>query len=311
MHRVNHEPRRFYDGGVPPRDGAPAQPPAPGREPQIVLERHTDDGPERFSLERRLAYLDRHLGELLVPADDSFRTDLTSTPRLFTWLVPTTGAHLPAALLHDGLVQDDGSAGLSYASTEGHDIDRVSADRVFRDAMADTGTGVVRRWIVWAAVTFASFFVGARTPWSPVLRWRYRLAAAASVSLVVWLGWSATADLFDVEWPLAPQVPWMPEGPFLAELFSGLAGALVIPFVLALTWGRFWRAGAICLVVLAVLLHVTVALAAITLVYQAAEWVAARLPGGTTQPGGKDHSTRWEGPLNAGSRWPGRPRRSG
>ena len=33
-------------------------------------------------------------------------TDLTSVPWLFTWLVPKTGAHLPAALLHDGLVGD-------------------------------------------------------------------------------------------------------------------------------------------------------------------------------------------------------------
>ncbi len=61
--------------------------------------------------------------------------------------MPRTGAHLPAALVHDALVgqRDDGAA--SYVSTQGHVVDRVEADRVFRDAMADTGTGVVRRWL--------------------------------------------------------------------------------------------------------------------------------------------------------------------
>ena len=95
------------------------EPPDPGSDPRIVLERHSEEGVETFALERRLAYRDRHLGELLVPADAGFRTDLTSVPALFTWLVPKTGAHLPAALLHDALVagRDDPA---SYVSTEGH-----------------------------------------------------------------------------------------------------------------------------------------------------------------------------------------------
>ena len=43
-------------------------------------------------MERRIAYRDRQLGELLVPrATATFRTDLTSVPALFTWLVPKTG----------------------------------------------------------------------------------------------------------------------------------------------------------------------------------------------------------------------------
>ena len=76
--------------------------------------------------------------------------------------MPKTGAHLPAALVHDALVAGGGEP--SYDSTEGHVIDRVQADRVFRDAMADTGTGVVRRWIVWSAVTAATIFVRGGLP---------------------------------------------------------------------------------------------------------------------------------------------------
>ena len=101
--QVAVEPRRFYDGGTLPTAAGPGEPPDPGSDPRIVLERHSEEGVETFALERRLAYRDRHLGELLVPADAGFRTDLTSVPALFTWLVPKTGAHLPAALLHDAL----------------------------------------------------------------------------------------------------------------------------------------------------------------------------------------------------------------
>ena len=39
-------------------------------------ERHTESGAELFSLDRRIAYRDRRLGEILVPADADFRTDL-------------------------------------------------------------------------------------------------------------------------------------------------------------------------------------------------------------------------------------------
>jgi len=96
--RVQQQVRRFYDGGTFD------SPPDPGHDPRIVPERLTEDDAGTFALERRIGYADRELGELLVPAGHEFRTDLTSVPWLFTWLVPKTGAHLPAALLHDGLV---------------------------------------------------------------------------------------------------------------------------------------------------------------------------------------------------------------
>ena len=89
---------------------------------------------------------------------------------------------LAAALLHDALVagRDDPT---SYVSTAGHEVDRVEADRIFRDAMADTGTGVIRRWIVWTAVTVATIFVGRAVPWTPAKHWSYRVAAAVTIVL--------------------------------------------------------------------------------------------------------------------------------
>jgi hypothetical protein len=278
--QVRPQPRRFYDGGLLPVGDRVGLPPDRAHDPRIVLERHLESGLEVFSLERRIAYDDRHLGEILVPATTGFRTDLTSTPALFTWLVPKTGAHLPAALVHDALVAGGGEP--SYDSTEGHTIDRVEADRVFRDAMADTGTGVVRRWIVWTAVTAATVFVPGGLPrspaWSPAVRWAHRLGVGASIALVAYLGYSATADLLDQSWPLALQVPWMDERAWWWELLGGLAGAVAVPLLLSVLWGRFRMAGAIAGVMLAVLLHVTAGLAVILLGYQVAERLAARSP---------------------------------
>ncbi len=82
--RVTQQFHRFYDGG------APGEPADRGSPPRIVLERHDESGVENFSLTRTLGYDDRELGELLVPARTDFRTDLTSVPWLFTWLVPRT-----------------------------------------------------------------------------------------------------------------------------------------------------------------------------------------------------------------------------
>lgn len=276
--QLHGQVRRFYDGGLPARGSEPAVPPDPGRAPRIVLERYTDAGLESFAMGRRIAYDDRHLGELLVPADpDAFRTDLTSVPAILTWLVPKTGAHLPAALLHDGLVQGPEGAA-SYVSTRGHRVDRVEGDRVFRDAMADTGTGVVRRWIVWSAVTVATLVLGRGVPWSTARTWRYRAAVALTVSVVVVVGAIAVADLVDARGPLTGGLPWMGDRSWQVELVGGLAGAVTVPLLLSLAWGRFRTAGAVFGVLLAVLLPVTSAVAVVAGAAWLAERVATRWP---------------------------------
>ena len=265
--RVDPEARRFYDGGV-----LGGEPPDPSADPRVVLVRHTETGVERWSLERRIGYRDRELGELLVPADPAFRTDLTSVPWLFTWLVPKTGAHLPAALLHDALVGGPGDPA-SYTSTEGHEVARDQADRVFRDAMADTGTGVIRRWMVWAAVTLATIKAGSAR-WTRGRTLHYRLAAGLTVLAVVTLGTLATFDLFDH----GVALPWMGHRAWWAELFGGLVGAIALPFLLALTWGRLRLAGVITGVGVALLLHVTVVLLLLTALYQGLEVLVRRAP---------------------------------
>lgn len=270
---VRAEPLRFFDGG------ALGEPAHRDRPPRIVLERRDDGRREVFTMLRRVGYADRHLGDLVVPADaGTFTTDLTSVPSVFAWLVPRTGRHLPAALVHDALVADPGEP--AYLTGEGRPVDRVEADRVFRDAMADTGTGVVRRWLAWSAVTLATLVVAPRAqqPWGVAMGWWRRGVAVGSLLVVAWLGWCASWDLLDRSAPLAVPVPWMPEAGLAAELAHGAAGAVVLPLLLGLLWGRFRVAGAVLGIGLALLLHVTVLVGALTLAYRGAEVVATRAP---------------------------------
>ena len=133
-------------------------------------------------------------------------------------------------------------------------------------------------FMIWSAVTTATILVKGGLPWSPLLNWLHRLGAAASIVVIVYLGYCATGDLVDLDWPLAVQLPWMGERVWWLELLGGLSGAIVVPLALSLLWGRFLRAGVIGCVTLAVLLHVTLGLVAISLTYLAMERLAKKAP---------------------------------
>jgi len=223
----------------------------------IILQRLVEADGEAFRLVRPIAYADAEVGGIVVPADvTTFRTDLASVPRLFTWLVPPTGTHLPAALIHDGLVHDPGEPQSYRAGTI---IDRTTADAVFRRAMRDLGTSRVRSWLVWAAVTVHAMCTSGSG-------WRRALDVArvgATVVVVVVLGALATADVLDWRSPL----PWMGELPFGVEVARGFGMAVVITGALSLTWWPHWRAGWITGLALALLVHVTVAVGIVVAVF--------------------------------------------
>lgn len=276
------DPARFFDGGTPAWLGLPEVPPDRSSPPRVVLDRLEDDrGRESFEMLRRIAYADARLGTVIaVPARPwEFRTDLTSTPRWFTWLVPKSGRHLPAALVHDALV--GGGDHASYTTEPRVRIDRVEADRVFRDAMRDTGTGVVRRWLAWAAVTCVSLVVTGRPHWSPWVRWWFRVVVPATFAVIGYLGLCATLVLLDRQWPGFVSLPWMEQPDGWRQVLGGLSGAIVVPLLLGVLWGPYQRVAAIAGVAVATLLHVTVAVAVVAIGYQAVEWVATRWPAAT------------------------------
>jgi hypothetical protein len=221
-----------------------------------------------FKLLRQFGYRDpRYREPFVVPADpETFETDLASIPLFFAWLVPGLGSHLPAVLLHDGLVVNEGEP----KSHIGPDVDREEADRILRDAMASLGTPRIRRWIMWTAVMLATAWSALRPP----LRWR-GLVVLTPATVVV-LGSLATLDLLDL-WDV---LPWMGHRVWWAELLGGAVFALLIPLAISTLWGRLWPVGAITGVALAFLLHVTLAILTLYGIYWVTETAISR-PEGT------------------------------
>ncbi len=266
----------------------PTKPHDPDAQVPIVLDRVERNGKELFRLREPIGYWDQHLGGILVPHNLAhFFTDLTSVPQIMTWLIPRTGTHLPAALIHDGLISDPDEP-QTYVAME--PISRVAADRVFRDAMRDLGTPWVSRWLVWAAVAAASETKRVLdvegpdvTPAEPeglfgrasafvstqrLLGWFVVLSTVLSVAV---LGTIATLDVIDW-WNV---VPGMTNQPLLVELAVGFAGAVVIPTLLSALWGSQWRAGVIAGVAMSLLLHITAALLVVYGLFKAADHLSA------------------------------------
>ena len=236
------QPSRFFDAGT---GGT------------MVLQLEPDGA--RFRILRPFGYRDPAYAEPFIVPNDvaTFRTDLASIPWFFAWLVPGLGTHLPAVLLHDGLV-----VGPTEGKTHiGPDVDREEADRILRDAMASLGTPVLRRWLMWTAVILATAFSALRP------RWRWAPLVVGTLLLVAALGATATLDLFDV----ADALPWMADRPWYVEVALGALCAVVVPLAVSVLWGRLWRAGAIAGIALALLLHVTLVVAGIYGIYWALE----------------------------------------
>ena len=225
----------------------------------MVLQLEPDGA--RFRILRPFGYRDPAYGEAFIVPNDvaTFRTDLASIPWFFAWLVPGLGTHLPAVLLHDGLVAGP-KEGKTYL---GPDVDREEADRILRDAMASLGTPVVRRWLMWTAVILATAFSALRP------RWRWAPLVVGTLLVVAALGVAATLDLLDV----ADVLPWMGDQAWYVEVAVGGLFAIVVPLLLSVLWGRLWRAGAIAAIALALLLHVTALVAVTYGIY----WVLERL----------------------------------
>jgi len=218
-----------------------------------------------FQLLRSLEYRsDDHDEPFVFPVDlEHFRTDMASVPSMFGWLVPRSGVFLPAAVLHDALTAygDESGPGAPAGDYRGPQVDRVEADRLFRMAMGDLGTGRIRKWLMWAAVTLPTMWV------APRHRLWLRTVLVATLGIITVLGLLATADLVD----LWNGLPWMGARPWWQELLGGAAGAVVVPALLALLWGRHRLAGLIAGWALAFLVHVTLAIIVIHTGYLIAE----------------------------------------
>lgn len=233
---------------------------------QVRVELRSEGGVE-FSLLHPIAYAaDGYAEHFVVPADlRGFRTDFASVPWVFTWLVPRSGNFLPAAILHDALVRP--------GSYRGPPVTRAEGDILFRKAALGLGTGRIRAWLMWAAVSMATMWLQQRP------HWYWRTVLVGLLAVTTGLGVLATLDLFDV-WNV---LPWMGERPWGVELATGAAAAVALPAVLAVTWRRFAVAGVITGVALAFLVHVTLVIAVLYSLY----WLAEQVVSGRGPPYGR------------------------
>src|SRR4051812_15909266 len=114
--------------------------------------------------------------ELAVPAsaDHPFSTDLASVPRSLTWLFPRYGKYTKAAVLRDFLCQNFRADPHTASSVSLLPLaDRSDADEVFQLLMKELGVPLLRRRLMWGAVSWATLITalvpGRRS--SPVSRW--------------------------------------------------------------------------------------------------------------------------------------------
>ncbi len=141
--------------------------------------------------------------EWTVPA--GFRTDLTSAPRPFRWLIDVGGDHAPAAVLHDYLTRPRRiqhaaiGPGWAYAPPL---VSRSDADGVFRRVLHELEVSAPRRWLMWAGVR-----VGCRMQDATGQDWYYVLlltvpaALLLLVPLLVVLPFAGLFRLVERLWP--------------------------------------------------------------------------------------------------------------
>lgn len=128
------------------------------------------------------------------PDSADFVTDLASVPRWLTWLFPRYGLYTKAAVLHDYLCQNlppDGQAPPPHLAGV---HDRTDADEVFRNAMRAEGVPIMRRWLMWSAVNWATLagrlmmrrFIGVATAVAVVAVALIAIASGVTGTLYRW-----------------------------------------------------------------------------------------------------------------------------
>lgn len=224
----------------PDADGQPTDARA-----DFVVE-HIED--RDFSLRESFGYWDEGVGRHprchhIQPfiAREGFETDLSSVPRVVSWVVPAVGSHLGPSLLHDALIVDDGDD----PTHDGPPVSREEADRMFRDAMAHVGTSGARRWMVWSAVSLATMW---STRTAPLVQSRLLLRVPKRlrdlvgmpwprVQLLVWglaLVFGIVVHLLDIVDAGGWSHPWLGDRSLAVEAPLSIAVWLLLPPIVAL-----------------------------------------------------------------------------
>jgi Protein of unknown function (DUF1353) len=214
--------------------------PAP-RPPEIILR---SVAPTMFQLVQPFAYKDPTSStvyqisahDLAAKADGDNTTDFASVPSLFWWLIASYGHQTRAALVHDQLWDEPNA-------------DRITANRIFREALRESGVALLRRWIMWAGVDAARRWYAPSLPkkCSVVLQILATVAffgalcwwAFGSGRLATWWLPALIAVVSTAMWRRA----WLSGALGLSLALPALIPELIARFVLyLLEWPFYWAA---------------------------------------------------------------------
>lgn len=178
----------------------------------------------QFALVEGFRYAGR-AGSYTVRREDLPQTDLTSVPWFLRWFIGKYGRHTRASLLHDHLVRT---------------IDRTKADDVFRVTLEELDVALVRRMIMWSAVTLSSRFgSGGR---ARVLISVWVLAMLTGVTTLAFALWTMNWALavLAVAAPLPAGVLWLSQ--WRAGVWAGYGVAVVgVPsLAILLFFSAYW-----------------------------------------------------------------------
>ncbi len=170
---------------------------------------------KRFKLLEGFRYRREHSADsFAVTSGDLGNTDLTSVPFGLRWFVNSYGRHTLAALLHDCLI--NGMCARAATIAPAVPPTRSQADDIFLEALSERKVPIIRRHLMWSAVTFNTRFSYA--------------GGVAKLLMVLWilLALAGSALFFSgFFWGF----PWVP-----------IAAALA-PFGASALWASKWKAG--------------------------------------------------------------------
>jgi hypothetical protein len=169
-------------------------------------------------------------------------TDLASVPFGFRWFVNSYGRHTLPALLHDCLVTEK-CARQATQPIDGkvNPPGRSEADDIFLEALAGERVPTIRRYLMWAAVTFSTRVLNLDW-WASFFMALWIDAAIIGTVSFFWGAWHVNlwVMVLAVLGPLPFAALWGRS--WLAGLWFGYGVILLVPasIVVHLSFGLYW-----------------------------------------------------------------------
>ena len=230
-------------------------------------------GDRSYRMLRRVGYCDPTTGhKWVIPRyPDDWTLNFSSAPTLVNWIIPVLGPHFNAFVLHDALVEHklfdpDGPPNEEGEDYIGPKVSRERADEITRDAMGEQGTGFVRRWVAWVGVMIGTVF-SLESPGASQHRGRFIALLGAHFSAIAVLGAYNTGEV--VGW--WNNLAWMDGEGWFSRLMFGAIGAIGVPIILSIVWGRRWLFGLLFGLLVALLFPAVFVTGALTALYFGAE----------------------------------------